>query len=146
MQAVKRGLIRSNSRNIYSRDDDDQWVAEYPEVNQLADTIEARRIALGKTSGFERRYAQVTRLYFGGMTKHLMDLRAILRPGAQLAYVVGDQGSYLRVLIRTGRVLADIAQPWGYDLVDIDLFRTRRATSTGEELREEVVRLHWPGN
>ena len=102
LQTVKRGLIRSNSRNIYSRDDDDQWVSDHPEVNQIADTIEARRIELGKTSGFERRYAQATRHYFGGMAKHLMDLRKILSPGAQLAYVVGDQASYLRVLIRTG--------------------------------------------
>ena len=59
---------------------------------------------------------------------------------------MGDQASYLRVLIRTGRVLADIAQTLGYDFVDIDLFRTRRAASTGEELKEEVVILRWPGN
>jgi hypothetical protein len=100
---------------------------------------------LGKTSGFERLYARVTKLYFGGMARHLADLRKVLRPGAQLAYVVGDQASYLRVMIRTGQLLADIAASLGYEVVSLDLFRTRLATATREQLREEVVVLRWPG-
>lgn len=145
LQALKRGLIRSNTRGVYKEDDDDQWVAEHPEIQRIAEAIEARRVELGKTSGFERLYARVTRLYFGGMTRHLAVLRTILRPDAQLAYVVGDQASYLRVMIPTGQLLADIAQSLGYKLVSIDLFRTRLATATKEQLREEVVVLRWPG-
>ena len=87
----------------------------------------------------------MTKLYFGGMAHHLADLRSVLRPGAQLAYVVGDQASYLRVMIRTGQLLAEIAQHLGYELIRIDLFRTRYATATRENLREEVVVLRWPG-
>jgi hypothetical protein len=79
------------------------------------------------------------------MKRHLASLRAVLRPGAKLAYVVGDQASYLRVLIPTGQLLAEIAESLGYELVKLDLFRTRLATATKEELREEVVVLHWPG-
>ena len=90
-------------------------------------------------------YHRVTKLYFGGMAKHLAALRKALRPGAKLAYVVGDQASYLRVMIRTGQILADIAESLGYEIDDIDLFRTRLATATKEQLREEVVRLRWPG-
>ena len=84
-------------------------------------------------------------MYFGGMGRHLSDLRGVLRPGAQLAYVVGDQASYLRVMIRTGRLLAEIAESLGYEVTGIDLFRTRLATATREQLREEVVLLRWPG-
>ena len=121
-------------------------MADHPEINRIADAIEARRIELGKTSGFERMYARVTKLYFGGMARHLAELRPLLKPGAQLAYVVGDQASYLRVMIRTGELLADIAQGLGYRLVRIDLFRTRLATASREQLREEVVVLEWPGS
>ncbi len=146
LQALKRGLVRSNTRGVYKTDDDDQWVREHPDIQRIAQAIETRRIELGKTSGFERLYARVTKLYFGGIARHLAEMRPALRPGAQLAYVVGDQASYLRVMIPTGQLLADIAQSLGYELVSIDLFRTRLSTATKEQLREEVVVLHWPGD
>lgn len=79
------------------------------------------------------------------MARHLADLRTVLRPGARLAYVVGDQASYLRVMIRTGQLVADLATALGYQVESIDLFRTRLATATREQLREEVVVLRWPG-
>jgi len=145
LRALKQGLVRSNTRNVYKVDDDDVWVTDHAEVQRLACEIEARRIALGKTSGFERLYARATKLYFGGMARHLAELRQVLRPGAQLAYVVGDQASYLRVMIRTGQILADIARSLGYEVVAIDLFRTRLATATNEQMREEVVVLRWNG-
>ncbi len=144
LRAMKQGLLRSNTRNVYKHDDDDAWVAAYPQVLALADEIERRRSELGKTSGFERLYARVTRLYFGGMARHLAELRPFLRPGAMLGYVVGDQASFFQVLIRTGELLADIAQSLGYEVVSIDLFRTRLATATKQQMREEVVVLRWP--
>ncbi len=145
LQTLKRGLMRSNSRNVYTSDDDDQWVVHHPEIQRIAREIDARRLEQGKTSGFERVYAQATKLYFGGMAKHLADLRHALRPGARLAYVVGDQASYLRVMIRTGQLIADLAEALGYEVEAIDLFRTRLATATKEQLREEVVLLRWTG-
>ncbi|HUU69293.1 MAG TPA: DNA methyltransferase [Planctomycetota bacterium] len=141
----KKNLVRSNTRSVYREDHDDSYVAEHPEIQRIAEAIEKRRIELGKTSGFERMYGRVTQLYFGGMARHFAEQRSVLRPGARLAYVVGDQASYLRVMIRTGELLADIAQGLGYELVRIDLFRTRFATATREQLREEVVVLRWPG-
>ncbi len=145
LRALKAGLVRSNTRNVYKSDDDDRWIADDPRIQRIARAIESRRIELGKTSGFERLYHRVTKLYFGGMARHLADLRTVLRPGAWLAYVVGDQASYLRVMIRTGQLLADIARGLGYEVEGIDLFRTRLATATREQLREEVVVLRWPG-
>ncbi|MGI8978599.1 MAG: DNA methyltransferase [Pirellulaceae bacterium] len=145
LRNLKREMLRSNTRGVYRLDDDDKWVADHPEVQRLATAIEARRLELGKTSGFERLYHRVTKLYFGGMARHFSELTSILRPGARLAYVVGDQASYLRVMIRTGTILADIAESLGYRVLNIDLFRTRLATATKEQLREEVVLLEWPG-
>jgi DNA modification methylase len=145
LRDFKKGLVRSNTRGVYVADEDDQWLSGHPEVERIASSIEARRIELGKTSGFERLYARVTRLYFGGMARHLAELRIALKPGASLAYVVGDQASYLRVMIRTGNILADIAKSLGYEVIGLDLFRTRLATATREQLREEVLVLHWPG-
>ncbi|HTV63441.1 MAG TPA: DNA methyltransferase [Verrucomicrobiae bacterium] len=144
LRALKRNLVRSNTRGVYQTDRDDLLVNGHTEIERIAAEIERRRVAMGKTSGFERLYARVTKLYFGGMKQHLADLRPILKPGANLAYVVGDQASYLRVMIRTGALLADIAASLGYEVIGTDLFRTRLATATREQLREEIVLLRWP--
>ncbi|MCB0194475.1 MAG: DNA methyltransferase [Anaerolineae bacterium] len=145
LRGFKKTLLRSNTRGVYKTDTDDKWVADIKEIQQIATAIEARRIELGKTSGFEKLYARVTKLYFGGMARHYAELSKILKPGAKLAYVVGDQASYLQVMIRTGQILAEIAERLGYQVERIDLFRTRFATATQTELREEVVVLTWPG-
>lgn len=144
LRNLKKTLVRSNTRNVYKGDSDDTAVAQFDEIQKIAATIERRRVELGKTSGFERLYGRVTKLYFGGMARHLAQLRHVLRPGARLAYVVGDQASYLRVMIRTGKLLGEIATSLGYQVIGLDLFRTRLATATREQLREEVLLLRWP--
>ena len=145
LRKFKETLLRSNSRNVYCSDDDDRLIDASSKIARIAQEIERRRIALNKTSGFERKYHRVIKLYFGGMKRHLAELRGALRPGAKLAYVVGDQASYLQVLIRTGELLADVAQELGYEVCNLDLFRTRTSTATGEQLREEVLVLEWNG-
>jgi len=145
LRAFKQQFVRSNTRSVYKADDDDVWVAQLPQVQELAQAIEQRRLELGKTSGFEKLYSRVVLLYFGGMAKHLESLKPFLKPGAQLAYVVGDQASYFRILIKTGEILAEIAANLGYSVSGIDLFRTRFSTATKDSLREEVVLLEWPG-
>ncbi len=75
IRALKKGLVRSNTRSVYVEDTDDDWVKDHAEIQSIAKAIEARRIDMGKTSGFERMYHRVTKLYFGGMARHLADLR-----------------------------------------------------------------------
>lgn len=145
LRAHKKRLIRSNTRGVYVADTADEWIEDVPRVQRLARRIEEKRIERGKTSEFEKQYHRVVRLYFGGMVRHLEQLKPLLRPGTELAYVVGDQASYFRILIRTGTLLADIAEELGYEVINIDLFRTRFSTTTKNELREEVVRLKWNG-
>jgi DNA methylase len=145
LRKLKKSLLRSNTRGVYKGDTDDDYVKHFPEIQQIAAEIENKRIELGKTSGFERQYHRVTKLYFGGIAKHLYELTSLLKPNAQLAYVVGDQASYLRVMIPTGRLIAEIAVSLGYELVRIDLFRTRFSTATKTNLNEEVVVLRWKG-
>lgn len=145
LRSHKKRLLRSNTRGVYKLDTDDKWIEHNSNIQKLAEQIEKRRIELGKTSGFEKLYARVTKLYFGGMARHLTELATVLKPGAKLAFVVGDQASYLRVMIKTGELLAEIADEIGYEVERIDLFRTRFATATQEELREEVVIMRWTG-
>lgn len=145
LRNLKQNLLRSNTRNVYKEDVDDDWVVNHQEIQAIANAIEKRRIDLNKTSGFEKLYGRVTKLYFGGMARHLAELRPFLKLGAYLGYVVGDQASYLQVMIKTGEILASIAQSLGYKVIGIDLFRTRFATATKQQMREEIVVLQWIG-
>lgn len=145
LRKVKKTFVRSNTRSVYKEDEDHKYIQHLKSVTNLAAKIESRRIELGKTSGFEKMYSKVTLQYFGGMARHLSSLRASLKPGAKLAYVVGDQASYLRVMIKTGELLAEIAENQGYRVLDLELFRKRFATASKEELREEVLILEWNG-
>ena len=145
LRQMKNGLMRSNTRNVYKGDTDGEQIADNRRVVELADRIEARRVELGKTSGFEKLYHKVVRHYFGGMARHLESLRPALRPGARLAYVVGDQASFFRILIRTGEILGEIGEGLGFRLDGRDLFRERVSTVTGDMLREEAVLFTWEG-
>jgi DNA modification methylase len=145
LRMVKKNLLRSNTRNIYVSDRDDEWGNQFQSVRSLAEQIEAKRIELGKSSGFEKLYHRVVSLYFGGMFRHFEALKPVLAPGALCAYVVGDQESFFRITIRTGELLAEIAEYCGFQVERIDLWRTRQATATKSQIREEVVILRWPG-
>jgi len=141
LRKIKANLLRSNSRNVFASDKDDQFVKGFAPVEKLADEIEQRRIRLGKTSGFEKLYHKIVRHYFGGMYRHLASLKELLTPGAKLAYVVGDQRSYFRINIPTAELLGKIAQQLGYRIEGIELWRTRQATATLSDLDENVLIL-----
>jgi DNA modification methylase len=145
LRRLKENLLRSNTRNIYKDDCDDDYILHHPEILQIAETIENKRIRMGKTSGFEKQYHKVVRQYFGGMARHLAGLKPLLKKNAMLGYVVGDQASFLQVHIPTAKILADIADSIGYKVVAIDLFRTRFATATRKAMNEEVLVLQWKG-
>ena len=144
LRNLKSNLLRSNTRNVFFKDDDDSYIQDIPSISLLADSIELMRLKLGKTSGFERLYHRVTRLYFGGMYRHFVSLFPNLRPGARCAYVVGDQMSFFRIPIKTAHLLADVALKAGFNVEGIQLWRTRRSTTTGLELEENVLILRHP--
>jgi len=145
LRDMKEGLLRSNTRNVYKDDQDDDYISHNSEVLRIANEVEQKRIKMGKTSGFEKQYHRVVRLYFGGMARHLESLKPFLKKGAMLGYVVGDQASFLQTHIPTGKILGDIAVHLGYQLDSIDLFRTRFATATKKDMNEEIVVLKWKG-
>jgi DNA modification methylase len=139
LKQLKKGLLRSNSQNIYKGDADDKYVERFASVQKLATEIEERRVSLGKTSGWERLYPAVTRHYFGGLYRHLLALKPLMKREGRCAYVVGDQMSFLMVHIKTGEILAELAEDVGYKVLKIDLWRERWATASKIPIREEVV-------
>ena len=144
LRNIKKGFIRSNSKNVYRDDSDEKYVNNIQSITALSDEIENKRLDLGKTSGFEKLYSSVVKLYFGGMAKHLLTIKPFLKDGAYLAYVVGDQASYFQIPIRTSILLGEVAESLGNYTVDhIDTFRKRFATATENWLNEDVLVLKY---
>ena len=149
LRQIKEGLLRSNTRNVFVKDTDLNEVVGFPSIQKVCREIEERRIALGKTSGFERLYHKVVAHYFGGMRRHFRALHPKLKAGAKLAYVVGDQLSFLMVHIPTAQFLGQIAEAEGYKITGCDLWRERVGTKVRNDLegrsvvrvREEVLLL-----
>jgi hypothetical protein len=149
LRQVKESLLRSNTRNIFVEDSDGDEVKEFSSIQRVCREIEQRRIELNKDSGFERLYHKVVAHYFGGMRKHLRALRPKLRKHAKLAYVVGDQLSFLMVPVATATLLSEVAAAEDYKVLGCDLWRERvgtkvRNSRTNEKtvrVREEVLLL-----
>ena len=114
-----------------------------PEIRRIADEVERRRIEKGADSGFERLYHRVVLEYFGGMDRVFREMAQVMRKGGQAAIVVGDQMSYFQVPIKTAELLACVVESkkLPYRVIDIEKFRTRRATATRKEISETVLIL-----
>lgn len=141
LREMKKGLLRSNTKNVYKGDLDCNWVNNIKSIVDLSNQIEEKRIELGKTSGFEKLYHKVVMLYFGGMASHLYSLKPYLKPNAKLAYVVGQQASYFQIPIKTAELLGEVAESIGYKIASIEMFRERYATTTKTNIKEEVLIL-----
>lgn len=146
LREVKKQFIRSNTKNVYKGDNDSQYVEKIDSISELSKSIEKKRIELNKTSGFEKLYSSVVKLYFGGMARHFQELKPILAPNAKLAYVVGDQASYFKIPIRTAELLAEVAENAGFEVEGIENFRKRYATGTDAWLNENVLVLKYLGD
>lgn len=139
LRHIKRQMIRSNTKGIYKEDNDSDFVSENTLLKSIVQEIDKR--AKEKTHGFARLYSTVVLEYFGGMKKHLQNLRGLLKPNAHCAYVVGDQSSYLQVHIPTARILSGIASEVGYETLDIIPWRTAWASKTSKKVEENILIL-----
>jgi hypothetical protein len=152
LRDMKESLLRSNTRNVFVKDNDSAEVLSFPSIQKVCRDIEDRRIELKKDSGFEKLYHKVVGHYFGGMRRHLRALKPKLRRGAKLAYVVGDQLSFLMVPVATASLLSEVAQAEGYKTIGCNLWRERIGTKirnsttnqTTVRVREEILLLQKP--
>lgn len=140
LQRVKKAMVRSHSKGIYAADTDGQHVEDVPEVKAIAD--ELREKIKDKTYGFAKLYPRIIEEYFGGMHRHLLSLRDVLRPGGRCAYVVGDQRTYLQTYTPTGKLIAQLAERVGYTVEEVLTWRVRVGTTgSGRSINEEIVIL-----
>lgn len=139
LRAIKRQMIRSHTKGIYKGDNDASLVSSNPMITSIAEKLEKK--IKNKTHGFARLYPTVVREYFGGMKRHLINLKPLLARRARCAYVLGDQASYLQVYIPTAEILSSIAEEVGFETLEIRHWRSRWATTTSKEIEENILIL-----
>jgi hypothetical protein len=137
LRSIKRNMVRSHSKNIYVDDADSSEVAQHRVLAGLVRRIDER--AAYRDYGFAKLYSRVTTEYFGGMKRHLQNVRPLLRRDAILAYVVGDQSSYLQVPIKTADILATFAEETGYKVIDVRHWRDRTSRSASKTIGEHIL-------
>jgi hypothetical protein len=142
LRSIKKGMIRSHTKGIYTTDDDKRTLGENTRINRLVARIDRR--AENKTYGFARLYGRVAKEYFGGMKTHFAAVLPVLKAGARCAYVVGDQCSYFRIRIPTAEILAELAKEVGFEVDKIRVWRKRWATTTQKYLPEHILILRKP--
>jgi len=142
LQKIKKGMIRSHTKGIYVGDSDGELVTNSKRIRQIESII--RKKVKNKRHGFARLYPKVLVEYFGGMKRHFEDVMKILAPGARCAYVVGDQSSYLQVLIPTAQILGELAREVGFRNVRITRWRSRWSTTTSRRIDENILLMQRP--
>lgn len=142
LRTIKKTMVRSHTKGIYREDADASFAMGMAMLTRLTKQIDER--ALRKKHGFAKLYSRVTMEYFGGMARHLRSLAPLLEPKAILAYVVGDQSSYLQVPVPTAKILGRLAQRSGYELVEIRHWRDRSTRSDHKTIEENVLILRAP--
>jgi hypothetical protein len=142
IRRIKQKMIRSHTKGIYIADDDGSTVSKHPMIVPLVEELNSKTKA--KTHGFARLYSRVTLEYFGGMRRHLESVYHLMKPGAQAAYVVGDQASYLQVHIPTADILASLAGELGFDILGVSKWRGRWSTTSLRVVDENILMLRKP--
>jgi len=139
LRTIKKTMVRSHTKGIYSEDADASYAKGITLLKQLTKQIDER--AIPKTHGFAKLYSRVMMEYFGGMVRHLRSLAPLLKRKAILAYVVGDQSSYLQVPVPTAKILGRLAARNGYEVLEIRHWRDRTTQSGHKRNAENVLIL-----
>src|SRR5579863_4862134 len=132
LREIKKTMIRSHTKGIYKGDRDAAFVAGNKTIQRLTKQLET--ISSKKKYGFARLYPRVFQEYFGGMKRHLVNVKKFLRADSRCAYVVGDQASYLGVHIPTAKILVELAEQAGFNVLGIRKWRTRWASVTARPM------------
>jgi hypothetical protein len=142
LRAVKKLQIRSNSKTVYSEDQDHLYVKDVEQIQRIVRKLE--KISKEKTYSFAHRYPLVVGNYFGGLFMHLQSLAELMPSGGKCLYVLGDQRSYFGVLIPTTDIFIKLAceKLGAFRLIKRTTIRLRRGTNgSTAQIKEEATVL-----
>lgn len=123
LKNMKEKTHQNNFRNIYSKDKDGDYIKYINKIEELADEIERKKIALEKASGLQKIDYRIVRRYFGVIYSHLTTLELYLVQSEELAFVLKNQTFFLRKYMQIADFISEIAQDLDYKVIDIDFVK-----------------------
>jgi DNA modification methylase len=139
VRAIKKRMVRGSPKNIYKADNNEQFVADYPKIQEVSGAI--HELLKDKNWGWD--YARMVREYFGDMLLSLREMHRVLKPGGWALLVVGDQ-TCKGVMIPVTEFLRDIGTDIGFADGYVEQVRERRSTTHSMSLPENLLALQKP--
>lgn len=142
LRAIKQSMLRSNSKTVYSTDNDYGPLKECEPIGRIIARLRGK--AQQKKYGFARQYPKVIGEYFGGLYRHLLNLGNVMPKDGRCAYVLGQECSYFGCFVPTADLVAHMCRRHGlpFDVVAITDWKTRRASrGTRRKIKEQILFL-----
>jgi SAM-dependent methyltransferase len=138
LRRIKNSMMRSNTKNVFSGDDEGVNAAESRYVRGRI--VKLERIASRRTDGFGRLYARVVEEYFGGLARTIQGLKCVVRRNGFLVLILGDQVTYGGVRVNCPRGAVELAAAVAPELRVIDIIPVRsRRNRRGARIAERAV-------
>ncbi len=134
-------MLRASTRNIYSTDNDSQYIVKFKTIMELINKIERRVKETKGSSGFEKLYGKLVGEYFGGMYRCLQEIYDILESKGTAALLVGDSHAFKMVHIEAAKILGELALDVGFKKYEIELWQNIRSTAQKYPLHENILEL-----
>jgi DNA methylase len=128
LRTIKRDMVPCSSKSSYADQKYFEHVKRFSSVRRIKQQV--LDASKGKDHGFAKVYPRLVGDYFGAMYLHFRALRRILKPGAQCAYVVGDQSSFFGVHIQTSDILQRMlkSKQLGFEVTGVEVLRHRHGS------------------
>jgi hypothetical protein len=136
---IKKRMLRGSTTNVYREDNLGELVTSISSIRAVTDEIDARLIADGASSGFEKLYSKLVWEYFGGMYLVFCEAKKVLKPGAPFSLLVSDSHAFKMVHIETADLLSQVAKLAGFTQFDKATWQLKKTTSHGYLLAETIL-------
>jgi len=142
LRALKQKMLRASTRNVYSTDNESQYVTKFKEIVELMIKIERRVKETKGTSGFEKLYSKLVGEYFGGMYRSLEGIYDVLEPRGTAALLVGDSHCFKMVHIPTAGLLGQLALDIGFKKYELEIWQNIKSTAHKYLIPEYILELY----
>jgi hypothetical protein len=127
LKEYRQNLIPSCTQHVSSVGDSLDHILANPLLEPIRPEIDetCRNLTAVKADkGGKKQYDKMVAAYFAGMAEHWREISKLIRPGAEICYVIGDSAPY-GIYVPTDKWLQTLAEPFGFSFLRFEKSRDR---------------------